>query len=302
LAFNSCATILAMKGLGHKTAPILAAIVLLLAIALGFFVFQYFSLKNELARVQEESTQKILSLQNNLEMVTSEKDSLHVALNAEQERVDDIAGQFKEVSDTVGDLKKLSETDKELLQKYSKVYFLNEHYVPQKLTQIDDNYVYRENESEAIHTNVWPYLESMLEEAEDDNIPIKIISAYRSFGEQAALKSGYTFTYGSGANKFSADQGYSEHQLGTALDFTTPALGLAFTNFETTEAYKWLTENAYRYGFILSYPKGNAYYLFEPWHWRFIGRDLARKLHRENINFYDEEQRVIDQYLISIFD
>jgi len=291
-----------MKGLGHKTLPLLATIVLILAIVLGFFVFQYFTLKNELARVQEENTQKILSLENNLEIIVSERDSLHVALNAEKERVDDIAGQFKEVSDTVGDLKKLSETDKELLQKYSKVYFLNEHYVPQKLTQIDDNYVYKENESEAIHTNVWPYLESMLEEAEDDNVPIKIISAYRSFGEQAELKSGYTFTYGSGANKFSADQGYSEHQLGTALDFTTPTLGLSFTSFETSEAYKWLTENAYRYGFILSYPKGNAYYQFEPWHWRFIGRDLARKLHRENVNFYDEDQREIDKYLISIFD
>jgi D-alanyl-D-alanine carboxypeptidase len=73
-------------------------------------------------------------------------------------------------------------------------------------------------------------------------------------------------------------------------------------NFETTPAYEWLVKNAYKFGFALSYPKDNAYYIFEPWHWRFVGTDLARKLHRDGKSFYDLEQREIDEYLISLFD
>ena len=108
--------------------------------------------------------------------------------------------------------------------------------------------------------------------------------------------------YGAGANQFSADQGYSEHQLGTALDFATTEIGAGFDGFEKTDAYRWLLDNAYQYGFILSYPQNNNYYQFEPWHWRFVGRDLAKKLSKEDKNFYDLDQREIDEYLISFFD
>jgi len=109
-------------------------------------------------------------------------------------------------------------------------------------------------------------------------------------------------TYGSGANQFSADQGYSEHQLGTSVDFTIPANGAMFSKFESDPAYSWLVENAHKYGFTLSYPKGNAYYKFEPWHWRFVGVALATHLHNENKYFYDLVQREIDVYLIKLFD
>lgn len=109
--------------------------------------------------------------------------------------------------------------------------------------------------------------------------------------------------YGTGANAFSADQGYSEHQLGTAVDLTVanqdPVLDI---KFDSTAAFAWLTNNAYRFGFILSYPKNNSYYQYEPWHWRFIGIALATRLHSENKYFYDLDQRDINTYLPSIFD
>ena len=127
-------------------------------------------------------------------------------------------------------------------------------------------------------------------------------SAFRSFDTQASLKSGYKITYGSGANKFSADQGYSEHQLGTSVDFTTPDVGGNFSKFQTDPAYQWLQNNAHHYGFILSYPEENTYYKFEPWHWRFVGVELASDLHGENKYFYDMDQREIDTYLIKLFD
>ena len=110
-------------------------------------------------------------------------------------------------------------------------------------------------------------------------------------------------TYGAGtANSFSADQGYSEHQLGTTVDMITSGLGGVLDGFDTTKAYQWMLSNAYKYGFILSYPKNNNYYVYEPWHWRFVGIKFAKYLHDQKLNFYDLEQRTIDSYLVSIFD
>jgi len=152
------------------------------------------------------------------------------------------------------------------------------------------------------HTDALPFLEEMLEEAKDDDIELGIVSAYRSFDFQRTLKAAYVVQYGAGANKFSADQGYSEHQLGTTVDFSTPALGGGLSGFNKTEAYEWLQDNAYKYGFTLSYPEGNSFYVYEPWHWRFVGKDLARKLHRSDSFFYDLPQRDIDEYRLEMFD
>ncbi|MBC7836964.1 D-alanyl-D-alanine carboxypeptidase family protein [Acetobacteraceae bacterium] len=78
--------------------------------------------------------------------------------------------------------------------------------------------------------------------------------------------------------------------------------GALNTNIDTTNAYAWLNKNAYKYGFVLSYPQGNAYYIYEPWHWRYVGKKLAKDLHNDQEHFYDLEQRKIDEYLANIFD
>ena len=154
-----------------------------------------------------------------------------------------------------------------------------------------------------IQTQVLPFLKKLLEAARADGIELLVASAFRSFDAQAVLKSEYKVIYGAGtANQFSADQGYSEHQLGTALDFTTPDVGGMFSTFEKDPAYAWLQNNAHKYGFILSYPQDNAYYKFEPWHWRFVGADLAKRLYIDREYFYDLGQREIDEYLIKLFD
>jgi D-alanyl-D-alanine carboxypeptidase len=238
-----------------------------------------------------------------LEDAIEENEDLEDDLRDEKDRNDEFEDQIEKIGSTVGDLDKLSKTDEELLQKYSKVYFLNEHYQPPRLREIDAEFVYREGgDPEFIHAQVEPFLNDMLEDAQDDGVKLWIVSAFRSYDEQRELKGAYTVTYGSGANTFSADQGYSEHQLGTTLDFTTENLGGGLTGFEATPAYEWLTKNAHKYGFVLSYPKDNAYYIFEPWHWRFVGTKLARDLHDDGKFFYDVDQREIDKYLISIFD
>jgi len=216
--------------------------------------------------------------------------------------VNNLGQQVSAAQTRIGTLEKLSQTDPELLKKYSKVYFLNENYVPASLTKMNPDYTYNPKTDYLFYTDTLPFLNTLMSTTQADSIDIKVISAYRSFGTQSGLKSSYKVTYGKGANAFSADQGYSEHQMGTAVDFTTSTVKDTFNGFEKTPAYQWLLDNAYNYGFIMSYPKGNAYYQYEPWHWRFVGRSLARKLHDEGKNFYDMDQRDIDQYLISFFD
>ena len=61
-----------------------------------------------------------------------------------------------------------------------------------------------------------------------------------------------------------------------------------YTNFEKTDEFKWLNENAYKYGFILRYPKGKENitgYSYESWHYRYVGTDVAKKIHDEGITF-----------------
>lgn len=229
------------------------------------------------------------------------------ALLLERQNIENKLGSVEDkvgsISGTVTDLQKLSKIDPELLAKYSKVFFLSDNYAPAQLIDIPTEYKYTETQKLQVIPQILPYLKRMLDDAKDDGVPLYVQSAYRSFATQSALKGQYTVVYGAGtANQFSADQGYSEHQLGSTLDFITTGLGGQLTGFENTPAYDWLLENAYRYGFIISYPKNNGYYIFEPWHWRFVGEKLAKDLHASGAYFYSMDQRTIDTYLISLFD
>lgn len=257
-------------------------------------------------------------LEGNLESNTSElKQSIsqtHIDLSSALENekrnvgeieklVDTYKKENEEISGTITTLEKLSKTDPELLQKYSKMFFLNEHYAPAKLVEIPDTYEYHESKFSKIEERVWPYLEKMLKDSKTTNLEIYVFSSFRSYEEQTALKNLYSVTYGVGtANQFSADQGYSEHQLGTTVDLITTGIGGTVEGFEETEAYTWLLNNAYKYGFVMSYPDGNGYYVFEPWHWRFVGVKLATYLHDNQKGFYDLDQREIDEYLVNLFE
>lgn len=280
----------------------------LVAIAYGGYRFwESNKSQDEMIAKFKESVQ---SLNLNLATAKKENTDLAEALTNEQNKnqlyetqIKDISNVVGELSGTVGILKKLSQTDPELLKKYSKVYFLNENYIPIPLGVIDTQYLYDQKRPQQFQGNALPFLQRMLEAAKSENVSLKIVSAYRSFGEQTTVKSGYKVVYGAGtANQFSADQGYSEHQLGTAVDLTSSEIKEVFTSFDKTKTYKWLKENAHRFGFVLSYPPNNSYYQFEPWHWRFVGVALATKLHDENKYFYDMPQREIDGYLVNLFD
>jgi D-alanyl-D-alanine carboxypeptidase len=255
--------------------------------------------KREETSIEMQSA--ISTLQNHIASTTNENRDLSDLLTILKARNQDYQNEIIDKEQKVEVLKKLSETDQELLQKYSKTYFLNENYIPSSLSLIDEAFLFNKNSIVEIHTDVKPFLENLIRKARDDGMDLSVLSGYRSFEVQKNVKTRHTVIYGSSANRFSADQGYSEHQLGTTVDFTTSKTGSTLTGFEKTNSYKWLLDHAHEYGFTISYPEGNQYYIFEPWHWRFVGVSLATFLHAQNKHFYDLSQRDIDSYLIKIF-
>lgn len=282
--------------------PWIVATILMLTSAV--LLWKYMDTTAELSSVREQvasSTQRIEALGQERDELLELSSSLEEALQNTEDKNERLSKELKSSTKQVRALERLAEMDPELLKKYSRVYFLNEHYVPLALADIDTKYRVQSQKDLKVHAEVEPFLSAMLADATAADAPILVVSAYRSFGTQADLKSSYTVRYGSGANAFSADQGYSEHQLGTTVDLTTPVLGTAFTSFGSTDAYGWLIEHAHEYGFILSYPKNNKYYQYEPWHWRFVGIRLATYLHENELSFYDIDQREIDEYLGTLF-
>ncbi|NKX55227.1 D-alanyl-D-alanine carboxypeptidase family protein [Arthrobacter mobilis] len=112
---------------------------------------------------------------------------------------------------------------------------------------------------------------------------LAVISAYRSYAQQDALYASYVRSYGRAyADTISARPGYSEHQTGLAVDvgLASGSCGLAAC-FGSTAEGRWVARNAYRYGFIIRYPKGQQQvtgYTYEPWHLRYVGVKLAAAL------------------------
>lgn len=264
--------------------------------------YRFSILENQVNSNEEKSILMQKDVKNISDLVLGTQSNVTDVLEQEKLKNSLMSDQFQQISSTVGALEKLSTTDPELLKKYSKIYFLNEHYIPVSLSEIGENYRSEKSNNYQFLSDALPFLQKMIDAGNSDGVSLKALSAYRSFVDQTNLKANYKVSYGAGANRFSADQGYSEHQLGTALDFSTLKTKGLLEGFDKTPEYKWLLENAYKYGFVISYPKGNAYYKFEPWHWRFVGIALATKLHDENKYFYDEDQRIIDNYLVKLFD
>lgn len=132
-------------------------------------------------------------------------------------------------------------------------------------------------------------LKRLAEAAAEAGNPIAIQSSYRSYTYQQKVFDYWVEKEGLvEARKSSARAGHSEHQLGTALDFRSangpPAWDLA--DWAQTEAGSWMLEHAWRYGFVLSYPKGKedvTCYNYEPWHYRYMGPELAREIHQSGL-------------------
>ncbi|MDO8591946.1 MAG: M15 family metallopeptidase [bacterium] len=128
-------------------------------------------------------------------------------------------------------------------------------------------------------------LEKLITAAGSEGLRIMIVSGYRSYGTQQLLYNGYVNTQGKAyADATSAQPGHSEHQTGLTADLgvTTGKCQLEACFGDTPEG-KWLAANGHKYGFIIRYQKDKTSltgYVYEPWHVRFVGVDLAAELNK----------------------
>lgn len=142
-------------------------------------------------------------------------------------------------------------------------------------------------------------LYAMLAEMRADGVTdIFVTSSYRTFARQQQLYNSYIEQEKKKgcsheeavrrAERYSAPPGYSEHQTGFVVDFMTSTMTDLDESFERTAAFAWLSENCYRFGFILRYPKSDdkiaiTGYDYEPWHYRFVGREAATEIMKRGI-------------------
>ncbi len=127
-------------------------------------------------------------------------------------------------------------------------------------------------------------LKAMARAARAAGARLAVQSAFRSYSTQKSTFAYWSRVSGySAALRSSARAGHSEHQLGTTIDFRSYG-GSApwyYTDWGTTKAGAWLKKNAWKYGFVMAYPKGKmsvTCYAYEPWHYRYMGRSEAAKV------------------------
>ncbi len=125
----------------------------------------------------------------------------------------------------------------------------------------------REHELVASAGDAW---QAMKDAAAVSGIELEMVSAFRSAERQAEIVRG-KFQRGLGMDEIfavSAAPGFSEHHTGRAVDISTPGYAVLEEEFEESDAFRWLIENAGTFGFTMTYERGNTYgYLYEPWHW-----------------------------------
>ena len=198
---------------------------------------------------------------------------------------------------------------------------LGEDFVPSSLTTLTCDTL-EEGRKYELESRVAKALYAMMDEMRADNVKdIMVASAYRAYSYQVTVYNKHVNKEASGisadayavlgydyiqqnyitqglsklnhtdaqrvAQSYSAKPGESEHQTGLCVDFITSTMGSELTvEFANTEAFVWLSENAYRFGFILRYPEGKESitgYTYEPWHYRFVGREAATDIYFGNL-------------------
>ena len=163
------------------------------------------------------------------------------------------------------------------------------YFVPDDLIEPDVPFNFdEEDEKRYLKREAAHALERMFAAALDEGHYLEAVSGYRSYGRQQLLfrnnlrRNGLEYT-----SLYSAMPGRSEHQTGWAMDITANSVDNKLsTKFGETAEGQWVTENCYKYGFIIRYPKGKediTGYAYEPWHLRYVGKDLANKLYQENM-------------------
>lgn len=247
-------------------------------------------------KTNEEFTNNLLNFEYDkmyLEIINEKyyiKEKLNEYINYYKNNMDKKANEIITIINTNTDkdyYTNIKDTDiqKNELMINNKYYKLSKDYKPNDLVIVKNWYSYGENNK--LRANAYEAFVNMYEAALKNNIKLIINSSYRTYDEQEKLYNDYLSKYSEKyADSYAARPGHSEHQTGLAIDIITP--GSSEENFDKTDAYKWLQDNSYKYGFILRYPKDKneiTGYNYESWHYRYVGINSANIIHENNITF-----------------
>lgn len=182
------------------------------------------------------------------------------------------------------DIKGVTKSGDDLLVLVNKEYQLPSTYAPSDLVSASLSGI-RKGENFLLRNILINDLKELVNASIIDEIDLSIRSGYRSYSTQQSTYDYWLSVNGgsvSSTDKVSARPGHSQHQLGTAVDFSSSEIadGLGGT-FSSTQASIWLANNAWKYGFIISYPSGYESitgYNYESWHYRYVGKSNAQAI------------------------
>lgn len=177
-----------------------------------------------------------------------------------------------------------ADTSKGNLLLVNKYNYLDKDYEPENLWNVKNWYSFGSNK---IVEEVYDAFIDMYTDAKEEGLSIIITSGFRTYDTQEELYEEYQDELGKEeADRVAARPGFSEHQTGLCIDVMNYTSTME--DFEETQEFKWMQKNAYKYGFILRYPKDKEYitgYDYESWHYRYVGKEVAKEINNLGITF-----------------
>ena len=169
----------------------------------------------------------------------------------------------------------------------NKFYKLKEDFVPNNLVDISNLYAWG-TDNKAQKEALDAFIKMQKDCLDQTGLKLLINSAYRSYKEQEEVYNDYVKKNNEEyADTIAARPGHSEHQTGLSLDiFSTKDPKIK--TFGESDTFKWLKDNAYKYGFIIRYPKDKediTGFNYEPWHYRYVGLEIAKEIYEEDITY-----------------
>ena len=178
-----------------------------------------------------------------------------------------------------------TDTNKGYLMLVNKFYHLNQDYSRSDIENVSLQYSYSGQSAASIGIENFALMrQDVMDEL---GVHLMVNSSYRPYSDQEEIYNDFKNVSLKYADSYAARPGYSEHQTGLAIDVTSLE-NKTINEFKVSKEYEWLKNNCHKYGFILRYPENKEHitgYNTESWHFRYVGKDVAKQIYEEGITF-----------------